>query len=159
MQMTYVSQKKLQSLSSTTDNIKTVYDQKACKILNKTTTVLDKIKEQSEDIKTLSEKAKQSQTQCVDKLNVPKQQTEQTKTTHTQSRKLHDNRPSQNTKPTKTLASNEPKQKRFKHVAEFSSPAVIGCAQNFIWSVNGNAYLILNIFFAINPIIPVRTVM
>ena len=45
------------------------------------------------------------------------------------------------------------------HVAEFSSPAVIGCAQNFIWSVNGNAYLILNIFFAINPIIPVRTVL
>ena len=26
------------------------------------------------------------------------------------------------------------------HVAEFSSPAVIGCSQNFIWSVNGNAY-------------------
>ena len=45
------------------------------------------------------------------------------------------------------------------HVAEFSSPTVIGCAQNFIWSVNGNAYLILNIFFAINPIIPVRTVL
>ena len=45
------------------------------------------------------------------------------------------------------------------HVAEFSSPTVIGCAQNFIWSVNGNAYLILKIFFAIYPIIPVRTVL
>ena len=49
---------KLESLSNTTDNIKTVYDQKACKLLNKTTAILDKVKEQSENIKSISEKPK-----------------------------------------------------------------------------------------------------
>ena len=58
-----------------------------------------------------------------------------------------------------TRVENTTKGCRIIHVAEFLSPAVIGCAQNFIWSVNGNAYLILNIFFAIYPVIPVRTVL
>ena len=51
---------KLESLSNTTDNIKTVYDQKACKLINKTTAIFDKVKEHSETIKTISEKSKQN---------------------------------------------------------------------------------------------------
>ena len=104
---------KLESLSNTTDNIKTVYDQKACKLLNKTTAILDKVKEQSENIKIISEKSKQSQVPCIDK-NVPKQQADLTKTSDTQQRKPNGNRPNPNNKPPKPQTPNEPKQKRFQ---------------------------------------------
>ena len=106
---------KLESLSNTTDNIKTVYDQKACKLINKTTAIFDKVKEQSETIKTISEKCKQNLVPCIDK-NVPKQQADLNKTsdTSTQHRKPNGKRPNQNDKPPKPQTPNEPKQKRFQ---------------------------------------------
>ena len=103
----------LESLSNTADNIKTVYEQKACKLLNKTTAIFDKVKEQSENIKTISEKSKQCQGTCPSK-DVPNQQTEPTNISDTQKGKPSGKRPSPNNKPPKPQTPNKPKHKRFQ---------------------------------------------
>ena len=53
----------LESISASTNSLKTVLDQKACQIIYKTTTVLDKVQSQTEDIKPIAEKSKKLRVQ------------------------------------------------------------------------------------------------
>ena len=58
----------LETISSATNSLKTTVDQKSCQIINKTSTVLDKVKSQAEDLKTIAEKSKMSYTKEQDNI-------------------------------------------------------------------------------------------
>ena len=70
----------LNTLADTTNNIKTSFDQKACQILNKTNAVFEKVKKQSESVKTTNpnEHPKHNQKPEMDKT-LPKRQNDFTK--------------------------------------------------------------------------------
>ena len=65
----------LENLSNTTNSIKTSYDQKSRQILNKTTAVFEKVKEQSDKIKTISESTNYTKHPNIER-NEQKQQSE-----------------------------------------------------------------------------------
>ena len=105
----------LENLSNTTNSIKTSYDQKSCQILNKTTAVFEKVKEQSDKIKTISESTKYTKQPDIER-NEPKQQSESTRQKNIPN-KLNHKRPHLNNKQgvTKKLTSNgETKAERFR---------------------------------------------
>ena len=105
----------LENLSNTTNSIKTSYDQKSCQILNKTTAVFEKVKEQSDKIKTISESTKYTKQPDIER-NEPKQQSESTRQKNIPN-KLNHKRPNLNNKQgvTKKLTSNgETKAERFR---------------------------------------------
>ena len=115
MQKTYVSQKNLKIFSNTTNSINKSYDQKSCQILNKTTAVFERVKDQSEKIKTISESTKYTKQPDIDR-NEPKQQSESTRQKNIPS-KLNHKRPNSNNKQgvTKKQTSNsETKTDRFQ---------------------------------------------
>ena len=88
---------KLESLSNSIDNIKTAYDQKACKLLNKTTAIYDKLKEQSDDIKVISDKCKNNHGPSPNKTQHKKPNEKQPKTKLTTAKPLnHKHKMSQN---------------------------------------------------------------
>ena len=109
----------LKDLSNTTNSIKTSYDQKSCQILNKTTAVFEKVKEQSDKMKTISESIKYT-----------KQQSESTRQKNIPN-KLNHKRPNSNNKQgvTKKQTSNSEtkaercrKPKSLKHLSIDSEP-------------------------------------
>ena len=51
----------LETLTSTTNSLKTSFDQKACQIVNKTAAVFEKLKSQTENLKTTTEKSQKIQ--------------------------------------------------------------------------------------------------
>ena len=104
---------KLESLSNSTDNIKTAYVQKACKLLNKTTAIYDKLKEQSDDIKVISDKCKNNHGPSPNKT-VSKQQTDPPKQNETQHKKPNEKQPKTKLTTAKPQTQNESKQKRFQ---------------------------------------------
>ena len=116
----------LENLSNTTNSIKTIYDQKSCQILNKTTAVFEKVTEQSDKIKTISESTKYTK----QPKNEPKQQSESTRQKNIPN-KLNHKRPNLNNKQgvTKKQTSNSEtkaerfrKPKSFKHLSIDSEP-------------------------------------
>ena len=58
----------LETITSSTNSQKTTLDQNACQIINKTTTVLDKVKSQTEDQKIIAEKSKNLYAQEVNNI-------------------------------------------------------------------------------------------
>ena len=119
----------LENLSNTTNSIKTSYDQKSCQILNKTTAVFEKVKEQSDKIKTISESTNYTKQPNKEK-NEQKQQSESTRQKNIPNKLNHKQQNSNNkqdvtkkqTSNSETKAERFRKPKSFKHLSIDSEP-------------------------------------